>query len=1816
MSAAANRYVASSGGGALDRFVKALSARPGMVASAAAQAEQVDELQVCPRQLVMFVGERYTLTPIALDVDPGDSSKKVVHGVGMSWSSPGISVARVSSFGQVEAMSVGNTTVVVQCGSVSKEIPVEVRIGSRPTGSNQQADIDPTNDCAAEQSSAFAPQSAAVAPAQQSLIDGNGVSLDWDPSPAPGSLATHFRNAVGNPRFTATSQGGDGVPTSTQLGSDNYQFNMPVVSVGGRGVSDSIDMTLNSRVWNTDNGKLTFNYVGAYPAPGWSMGYGKIIRNYNATATGDGSGVGSGNNPGDYLLVEGDGTRTHLAAKYNAATGRWLHESDDGSFLQFDPWSGEMRYPDGSRTIYSSVNGCLLPTAMIGTNGGAITMTYRDYCEGSCVQVFRHRTALSAVRDTKGRYVTFHYYGDVGNEYPVGAGQPAGELAAIKAPDENGVQQEVVRVHYQPITLKYDFGDLEVDAPANNSQIQVVRRVYYPQTGRGFLFLDYSSYGMPRKISRRIGMRGAEGAIADGTEIAYTTYNYTTIDPSDPYGRHQVGSLDDFPQFTRREEWWQGKTDADGSPATDPTRYEYSRATVGATEEVKIRHVGMNLEEVTTTGTDSGQPNFGKATSVELRNSETGSTLSKQVSTYVTGPDGEVEIGQVETIDEDGQGTLFRFSYGHYGRVIDVYECGYKQAAGYQVRRRTRMDYIDGQSYLDARFLRLARRVSIYDALNNNNDADDKLTGKIETTYDDYSEGIESYGLDSSLYPPNHDAAYDENKVMRGNATAVTTFSKVAPEEEESTTRRVKYDIFGNLVWAELSCCVKKFIGFSPLTAYSQPDWVRSGPDSQTELNLRTNYEYNFFTGLVKKERNPDGLLTSYEYDSALRLKQVTLPTGAEVKTSFERDDNENDLLTYISRTSYDDQGTTKVITRKQWFDGSWRGVRTGTGTGDAPNSYDMTAVVYDNWGRVVKQSNPYLGDVNGNPQPGVTQFWAINAYDALSRITQVTLPDSQVIKKTYDGATMTSGATVVTTDTVGRMRKGEMDGLGRLVKVTEQNPANGNLEWETSYSYDVLDNLTQTNQGGQLRTFVRDAKGRLVSETTPEAGKTEYTYTDFDAVSTRRDARGVVTTYTYGPLNLLTGVSYNNVTGVAPTAPVSISYKTSSYGKGRIAMVTDGAGSESYAYDNFGRLQSSIRVIDNISYQKQYEYNEIGQMTFMTYPSGKRVKMERDAKGRLSAMQKVDFSGNPQETYLSGINYRVDGQISSQNLGNGTTENFGYSNDRLQLTSQTVTKDGSPLMSLNYGYDAVAGHMGNGSKPGNSGHVVRVTGTINGQSRNQAFTYDNLGRLVTATGWETWARRYDYDRHGNRTAVWDAVSGGNLLQNAMMEHVGGIRTNRIWSVNGTALGYDVSGNVTGDGVRTYTYDAEHRIVSVSEPGSESYGYDASNHRVKKVVGGVVTHYIWDGDKVIAEYERGGGSTQATGKRYYHQDRLSTRVITDGDGAVIGTNDHLPFGEDLGGSVAGEKRKFTTYERDGTGLHYAVNRFYSPQHGRFAQADPIRMGAASLENPQSLNLYSYVQNDPVNFVDPRGLWIDVFRDGELCEIRSPFTDIFVDLNCSSGGGGGGFRAFEGGGGGGSDSVRSDKNPKPRAKQGPEKRKERLSKKECEKLIEKIVNLTQDLKDRIVEFGVDKLNLRIPGNFYERKVKDEKTGEIKIKKGGLDTHIDRYYESKDDLQDNLNKYDKGRCGNRGGPNSGAVLLAARFQLLQDAYIPDYKTGLKSEADSTKLDCCELGLDCCDFFPQTSNILIPGANPGRVPAGAPLRVRVPIRVWAIP
>src|SRR5699024_2813357 len=112
---------------------------------------------------------------------------------------------------------------------------------------------------------------------------------------------------------------------------------------------------------------------------------------------------------------------------------------------------------------------------------------------------------------------------------------------------------------------------------------------------------------------------------------------------------------------------------------------------------------------------------------------------------------------------------------------------------------------------------------------------------------------------------------------------------------------------------------------------------------------------------------------------------------------------------------------------------------------------------------------------------------------------------------------------------------------------------------------------------------------------------------------------------------------------------------------------------------------------------------------------------------------------------------------------------------------------------------------------------------------------------------------------------------------------------------------------------------------------------------------------------------------------------------------------------------------------------YAVNRTYSQGQSRFTQVDPIVMASASAGDPQSNNLYAYVQNAPVDFVDPSGLLLVAptcityaygkeykFEDGTIIRVTEG-TRTF----CYGGGGYGGAKGVPtlgssfGGGGSGS-----------------------------------------------------------------------------------------------------------------------------------------------------------------------------------------------------
>ncbi len=195
--------------------------------------------------------------------------------------------------------------------------------------------------------------------------------------------------------------------------------------------------------------------------------------------------------------------------------------------------------------------------------------------------------------------------------------------------------------------------------------------------------------------------------------------------------------------------------------------------------------------------------------------------------------------------------------------------------------------------------------------------------------------------------------------------------------------------------------------------------------------------------------------------------------------------------------------------------------------------------------------------------------------------------------------------------------------------------------------------------------------------------------------------------------------------------------------------------------------------------------------------------------------------------------------------------------------------------------------------------------------------------------------------------------------------------TNRI---TGSPYAYDANGNMTNDGNNTLVYDSENHAVSATNGGSSgAYSYDGNGLRMRKVSGGTTTVYIFSGSKVIAEYDNGaavsspsreyvysGGALLAkidsTGTRYYHQDHLSNRLVTDSNGNTLAQLGHYPFGESWY-NASSDKLLFTSYERDSeSGNDYALMRYGINSLARFSSPDPL---SGSIDDPQSLNRYSY-----------------------------------------------------------------------------------------------------------------------------------------------------------------------------------------------------------------------------------------------------------------
>jgi RHS repeat-associated protein len=327
-------------------------------------------------------------------------------------------------------------------------------------------------------------------------------------------------------------------------------------------------------------------------------------------------------------------------------------------------------------------------------------------------------------------------------------------------------------------------------------------------------------------------------------------------------------------------------------------------------------------------------------------------------------------------------------------------------------------------------------------------------------------------------------------------------------------------------------------------------------------------------------------------------------------------------------------------------------------------------------------------------------------------------------------------------------------------------------------------------------------------------------------------------------------------------------------------------------------------------------------------------------------------------------VNYSLSSSSQTNNSGTFGSPSFSGS------TSGSTLTGGSGGTA----YSLTVNHAGNGD-------VSNLTDSVNG---TWSYVYDDFNRLTTATSSAgacsgltlTW----QYDRFGNRLSQSASGTTSCTAYQPQLTFTGS--NNRIdgWS-------YDAAGDLLGDSVHNYAYDTEGRISSV-DSGATTYVYDANGQRVRKTTGGTSVDYLYDfGGHEIVELSSSGNlnraevyagsrhlATYALGTTYFiHTDSVgSERARSLPNGAVAETCSSYPFGD--GQSCSGtdpSPMHFTGKERDTeSGLDDFDARHYASTMGRFMQPDPV---GGHNEDPQTLNRYAYVRNNPLSLTDPTGL---------------------------------------------------------------------------------------------------------------------------------------------------------------------------------------------------------------------------------------------------
>jgi RHS repeat-associated protein len=603
---------------------------------------------------------------------------------------------------------------------------------------------------------------------------------------------------------------------------------------------------------------------------------------------------------------------------------------------------------------------------------------------------------------------------------------------------------------------------------------------------------------------------------------------------------------------------------------------------------------------------------------------------------------------------------------------------------------------------------------------------------------------------------------------------------------------------------------------------------------------------------------------------------------------------------------------------------------------GPLPGTNDLTRFTYDAVGRART-----VTDVDG--------YTLAFAYDNLDRLTNITYPDGTFEAFTFDRLDFAKRR-----DRLGRESTYTYDALRQLV--ADRDPLNR----ITRFEYCGCGSMSGLIDAmGRKTAWDHDVQGRLTSKQYADGSRIGYNY---EAATSRLktvvDEKGQIKIHEYNLDDTLRRVSYSNAQ--IPTPAVTFGYDPN---YNRMVSMQDGIGTTIWNYRPAGALGalklasvSGPFTNDTIT----YTYDEVGRPVQRAV-NGVAQQFSFDPLGRVTNATNV----------LGAFTYTYDGATArplSLSRPNGVQSLFSYLGDAGDRRLQQIQHMGPAsniISAFAYSYD-IAGRILTWSQQADAGPAQLWT-----------IGYDNADQLtsvnITQNGLQTKAYAYTYDLAGNRLAHGVDGQTTDYEYNALNEqnHSSSTLPDTTYQWNGAMRLVAI---VRHTNQTAFTYDGLgrcRRIVDVengTEVANRTFTWDALTLVEERNASGAYTEKRFLANGLQVE------SGPRAGSYFYTLDHLgSVREVMNRSATVEQRAWFDPYGETtFSTSMFANDFGFTRhFYHTRSQLYLAPYRAYSTELGRWISRD-------FLEESADRNLYTYARNDPINRIDPLGLWyVDV-----------------------------------------------------------------------------------------------------------------------------------------------------------------------------------------------------------------------------------------------